>query len=104
MIIKCDKLGQAQLKLGFDFTLVFWKFIFSESSPKMEKNHPMVPPLNNFQGKKKKLLISCHNNQYIETIIFCKLDHFWAALWTKKIFPSQNRDFENGVIVKIYKY
>ena len=47
------ELGQAQVKLGFDFTLVFWKFIFSESSPKMEKNHPMVPPLDNFQGKNK---------------------------------------------------
>ena len=29
------ELGQAQLKLGFDFTLVFWKFDFSESSPKI---------------------------------------------------------------------
>ena len=24
-----------------------------------------------------------------------------AALWTKKLFPSQNNNFENGVIVKI---
>ena len=68
-----------------------------------EKNYPMVPPLDHFQGKKWKSLISCQNDQRIETIIFCKLDHFWAALWTKKIFPSQNRDFENGVIVKISK-
>ena len=52
----------------------------------MEKNHPMVPPL----------LISCHNNQCIETIIFCKLDHFCAALWIKRIIPPQNHDFEKG--------
>ena len=38
--------------------------------------------------------------QCIETIIFCELDHFWAALWTKIFFPTQNRNVENGVIVK----
>ena len=42
------KLGQAQLKLGLDFT-----FAFSESSPRMEKSHPMVPPFDHFQGKNK---------------------------------------------------
>ena len=52
---------------------------------------------------KGKIKISCRNNQCIETIIFCKLDHFWAALRTKKFFPPQNRDFENGVIFKISK-
>ena len=31
------ELGQAQLKLGFDFTLIFFNFDFSEYSPKMEK-------------------------------------------------------------------
>ena len=62
----------------------------------------MVPPLDIFKGK-IKMPISYQNDQRIETIIFCKLDHFSAALWTKKFFPSQNRNFENGVIVKISK-
>ena len=69
----------------------------------MQKNHPMVPPLDPFQGEKLNLLISCQNDQHAETIIFRKLDHSWAALWTKNLFPSQNHDFENGVIVKISK-
>ena len=56
-----------------------------------------------FKGKNTKWLISCQNDQRIERIIFCKLDHFWAALWTKKSLPSQNRVFENGVIVKMFK-
>ena len=61
------------------------------------------PPFGSFSMEKWKSLISCQNDQWVETIIFCKLDHFWAALWTKKNFPSQNRNFENGVIVKISK-
>ena len=61
------------------------------------------PPFGSFSREKKKTLISCQNDQCLRTIIFCKLDHFWAALWTKNLFPSQNRDFENGVIVKIQK-
>ena len=68
---------------------------------KMGKNHPMVPPFDLFLGKKWKLLIFCQNNQHIERIIFCILDQFWAALWTKNFCHSQNYNFENGVIVKI---
>ena len=53
---------------------------------KRQENHPMIPPLDNFQ--KWKSLISCQNNQHVEKInFFCKLDNFWAALWTKKISP-----------------
>ena len=68
-----------------------------------KKNAPMVPPLDRFQGEKWKWLISCQNDQRVERIIFCKLDHFWAALWTKKSLPSQNRVFENGVFFEIFK-
>ena len=73
------------------------------SNHKIGKKTYNVPPFESFSMEKLILLISCQNDQHIEAIIFCKLDHFWAALWTKKIFPSQNRDFENGVIVKISK-
>ena len=66
----------------------------------MKKNHPMVP-LWIIVMEEQKLLISCQNYQRIETIIFCKLDHFCAALWTKYFFPSQNRDFDNHPIFKI---
>ena len=45
--------------------------------------------------------IYCQKDQHVETIIFGQLDHFWAALWTKKFALSQNCNFENGVIVKI---
>ena len=61
------------------------------------------PPFGTFSREKWKLTISCQKDQRVETIIFGQLDHFWAALWTKKIVLSQNRDFENGVIVKISK-
>ena len=61
------------------------------------------PPFGSFSREKLKLLISCQNNQCVKTIIFWKVDHFWATLWTKKTFHSQNRNFENGVIVKISK-
>ena len=43
----------------------------------------MVPPLDHSQVEKLKLLIFCQKDQRVETIIFCKLDNFWAALWTK---------------------
>ena len=61
------------------------------------------PPFGSFSKEKQKLLISCQNDQRIKTITFCKLDHFWATLWTNYFSPSQNLDFENGVIVKISK-
>ena len=34
------ELGQAQHKLGFDSTLIFFKFGFYRSSKKIEENHP----------------------------------------------------------------
>ena len=55
------------------------------------------PPFGSFSREKLKTLISCKNDQRVKTIIFYKLDHFWAALWTKNLFPFQNRNFENGV-------
>ena len=37
------------------------------------------------------------NNQRIKTIVFCKLYHFVAALWTKKRFPfPKSRFFKWG--------
>ena len=41
------ELGQAQLKLGFDFTLFFWK-----SSPRMEKKSSNGPPFGSFSREK----------------------------------------------------
>ena len=61
------------------------------------------PPFGSFSREKLKFLISCQNDQRVETIIFCKLNHFWVVLWTKIFFPFQIHNFENGVIVKISK-
>ena len=58
----------------------------------MGKNHPMVPLRIFFKGK-IKIAYLLPEQSVIETIIFCKLYHFWAALWTKKIFPFQNHNF-----------
>ena len=69
----------------------------------MWQNLQMAPPFERFQGENKKLPFSCQKNQHVKTIIFGQLDSFWAGLWSKFFFLSQNRDFENGVIVKISK-
>jgi hypothetical protein len=37
------------------------------------------------------MLISYQNDQHVKTIIFVKLDHFWAALPDKNLFFSQIR-------------
>ena len=53
------------------------------------------PPLGSFSREKVKLLIFCQNDSASRRSFF--------ANWTKKIFPTQNRNFDNGVIVKISK-
>ena len=40
------------------------------------KNHLMVPFLDQFQGLKEKLLISCQSNQHTEKMIVCNIEHF----------------------------
>ena len=65
------------------------------SSEKMGKDHPMVPPLDLFQGKNRICSSSAR-------MISMSIGSFFANL-TKKILPSQNRNFENGIIVKIDK-
>ena len=52
-ISRTSWLGQAWLKLGFDLILISFKFGFSRSSSKLGKNHPIVPPLDHFQGDHK---------------------------------------------------
>ena len=42
------------------------------------------PPLGSFSRGKYDLFSFCQNDQRAKTIIFCKLDYFWVALWTKK--------------------
>ena len=37
------ELGQAQLKLGLDFTLVFENMLSLNPALKWKKNHPIVP-------------------------------------------------------------
>ena len=91
-------------------TCLFWGLKLVQKGGKMGKKSPKMGHLGLkkiiqgiiFKGNIKSL-ISCQNDQCIEPIIFCKLDPFWAAFWTKKLFPSQNHDFENGVFVKISK-
>ena len=48
---------------------------------KMWKFFSNGPPFGSFLREKWKSLIFCQNDQWVKMIIFCKLDHFWAALW-----------------------
>ena len=69
---------------------------------KIDKNPSMVPPLDHFQGKIK-------NRSSLARTISTSRRSFFANLTTfgrrsgLKSFPSQNRNFENGEIVKISK-
>ena len=59
----------------------------------MWKKFSNGPPFGSFSRVKWKSLISCQNDQCVETIIFCKLDHFWVAIRTKKTFPFPKSRF-----------
>ena len=56
-----------------------------------------------FKGK-TKLLISYQNDQCIETITSYKLEHFWAALWTKKISFYKIAIFKWGWLSKFQSH
>ena len=53
------------------------------------------PPFGSFQGKNKNCSSFAKMIRASRRSFFCKLGHFWVALWTKKMFPSQNCYFEN---------
>ena len=68
-----------------------------------ENNLPMVPPLGYFQGKNENCSSFARTISASRRSFFANLTTFERRSGLKKNFPSQNRDFENGVIVKISK-
>ena len=79
------------------------QIFFISSSEKMENNHSMVPPLDHFQGKNKHCSSLAGTISASRRSFFANLTTFERRSGLKKISPSQNRDLENGVIVKISK-
>ena len=67
------------------------------------KNHPMVPPLDHFQGKNKNCSSLTRTISALRRSFFANLPTFERRFGRKKMFLSQKHDFENGVIVKISK-
>ena len=66
------ELGQAQLKLGLDFE----NLLSLNPALKWKKNHPMVPPLDHFQGKNK-------NCSSLATTIYMSRRSFFANITNK---------------------
>ena len=73
------------------------------STARKEKNHPMVPPLDHFQGKNKNCSSLARTISTSRRSFFSNLTTFERRSGPKIFSPSQNLDFENGVIVKISK-
>ena len=56
------------------------------------KNHPMVPPLNHFQGKNKNRSSLARTISESRRSFFANLTTFERRSGLKKIFPPQNHD------------
>ena len=82
-----------------------WKFLryIKLLELKWKKNNPMVPPLDHFQGKNKNCSSLARTISTSRRSFFSNLTTFERRSGPKFFSPSQNRDFENGVIVKILK-
>ena len=71
------ELSQAQHRLGFDSTLILYRFGFYRSSKKIEeKNNPMVPPVDHFQGENENCSALARMISTLIRSFFCKVDHF----------------------------
>ena len=73
--------AHAVKKLG-----ISWKFAFFKSSSRMEKNHPMVPPLDHFQGKNKIYSSLARTISASRWSFFANLSTFERRSGLKKVF------------------
>ena len=68
-----------------------------------QKNPPMVPPLDHFQGKNENYSSLARTISTSRRSFFENLTTFERRSGLKFFFSFKNRDFENVVIVKISK-